>query len=141
MERTLAIIKPDSVRKKVVGAIIDKIERAGFEIVAMKYARLTKAAAGEFYAVHKERSFYNELVEFMASGVCVPMILQKENAVAAFRELIGATDPAKAAEGTIRKLYATNVGENAIHGSDSVENAKIETAFFFSTQEIVELHA
>lgn len=98
MERTLAIIKPDSVRKKVVGAIIDKIERAGFEVIAMKYTRLTKATAGEFYAVHKERGFYNELVEFMASGVCVPMILQKENAVAAFRELIGATDPAKAAE-------------------------------------------
>lgn len=141
MERTLAIIKPDSVRKKVVGAIIDKIERAGFEIIAMKYTRLTKATAGEFYAVHRERGFYNELVEFMASGACVPMILQKDNAVAAFRELIGATDPAKAAEGTIRKLYATNVGENAIHGSDSIENAKIEAAFFFPTQEIVSLHA
>lgn len=101
MERTLAIIKPDSVRKQVVGAIIDKIERAGFKILAMKLVRLSKAQAGEFYAVHRERSFYSELVDFMSSGPCVPMILEKENAVAAFRELIGATDPAKAAEGTI----------------------------------------
>ncbi|MCS7013698.1 MAG: nucleoside-diphosphate kinase [Chloroherpetonaceae bacterium] len=139
MERTLAIIKPDSVRKQVVGAIIDKIERAGFKILAMKLVRLSKAQAGEFYAVHRERSFYSELVDFMSSGPCVPMILEKENAVAAFRELIGATDPAKAAEGTIRKLYGTNVGENAIHGSDSVENAKIEAAFFFATHEVVSL--
>lgn len=141
MERTLAIIKPDSVRKHVVGAIIDKIERAGFRVVAMKLTRLTKAEAGEFYAVHKARPFYGELVDFMSSGPCVPMVLEKENAVAAFRELIGATDPAKAAEGTIRKLYGTNVGENAIHGSDSVENAHTEIAFFFSTQEVVGLHS
>ncbi len=141
MERTLAIIKPDGVRKHLIGAIIDKIERAGFKVVALKLTRLTKATAGEFYAVHKERGFYGELVEFMSSGACVPMILEKDNAVADFRTLIGATDPAKAADGTIRKLYASSVGENVIHGSDSIENAKLEGAFFFSTQDIVSMHA
>ncbi|KER09323.1 MAG: nucleoside diphosphate kinase [[Candidatus Thermochlorobacteriaceae] bacterium GBChlB] len=141
MERTLAIIKPDGVRKQLIGAIIDKIERAGFKVVALKLTRLTKATAGEFYAVHKERGFYGELVEFMSSGACVPMILEKDNAVADFRTLIGATDPAKAADGTIRKLYASSVGENVIHGSDSIENAKLEGAFFFSTQDVVAMHA
>ncbi|MDX2128727.1 MAG: nucleoside-diphosphate kinase [Chloroherpetonaceae bacterium] len=141
MEQTLAIIKPDSVRKNNIGGIIEKIEKAGFKIVAMKLTRLTTVSAGKFYEVHKERGFYNELVEFMASGPCVPMILQKENAVADFRTLIGATDPAKAAEGTIRKMFASSVGENAIHGSDSVENAKIEGAFFFPMKEVAETHA
>lgn len=137
MERTLTILKPDCVRKNLIGAVIDKIEKAGFKIIAMKMMHLTKETAGEFYAVHKERPFYGELVEFMSSGACVPMILEKENAVEEFRKLIGATDPKKAEEGTIRKLYADSVGENIIHGSDSVENAKIEAAFFFSTAEVV----
>lgn len=137
VERTLTILKPDCVRKNLIGAVIDKIEKAGFKIVAMKMMHLTKETAGEFYAVHKERPFYGELVEFMSSGACVPMILEKENAVEDFRKLIGATDPKKADEGTIRKLYADSVGENIIHGSDSVENARTEAAFFFSTAEVV----
>jgi nucleoside-diphosphate kinase len=141
VERTLAIIKPDGVRKNLIGAILDKIERAGFKIVALKLTRLTKATGGEFYAVHKERGFYGELVEFMSSGACVPMILEKDNAVADFRTLIGATDPAKAADGTIRKMYADSVGENIIHGSDSADNAKQEGAFFFPAQEVVAAHA
>lgn len=140
MERTLAILKPDCVRKNLIGAVIDKIEKSGFKIIAMKMMRLTKETAGEFYAVHKARPFYGELVEFMSSGACVPMILEKDNAVEDFRKLIGATDPKKADEGTIRRLYADSVGENIIHGSDSVENAKIEMAFFFSTEEIVANH-
>ncbi len=137
VERTLTILKPDCVRKNLIGAVIDKIEKAGFKIVAMKMMHLTKETAGEFYAVHKARPFYGELVEFMSSGACVPMILEKENAVEDFRKLIGATDPKKADEGTIRRLYADSVGENIIHGSDSVENANIEAAFFFSTAEVV----
>ncbi len=137
MERTLAILKPDCVRKNLIGAVIEKIEKAGFKIIAMKMTHLTKEVAGEFYAVHKERPFYNELVEFMSSGACIPMILEKENAVEDFRKLIGATDPKKAEKGTIRNLYAESIGENIIHGSDSIENAKIESAFFFSTAEIV----
>ncbi len=141
MERTLAILKPDCVRKNLIGAVIEKIQNAGFKVVALKLTRLTKETAGEFYAVHKERPFYGELVEFMSSGPCVPMILEKENAVADFRTLIGATDPAEAAEGTVRKLYAESKGENIIHGSDSQENAKLEGAFFFSTEEVVKIHA
>lgn len=137
MERTLTILKPDCVRKQLIGAVTDKIERAGFRIVAMKKIRLTKETAGEFYTVHKERPFFGELVEFMSSGPCVPMILKKENAVADFRTLIGATDPAEADEGTIRKLYADSKGENIVHGSDSAENAAIEGAFFFSAEEVV----
>ncbi len=137
MERTLTILKPDCVRKNLIGAVSEKIEKAGFKIVAMKMMHLTKETAGEFYAVHKERPFYGELVDFMSSGACVPMILEKDNAVEDFRKLIGATDPKKADEGTIRRLYADSVGENIIHGSDSVENAKIEAAFFFSTAEVV----
>ncbi|MBF0585815.1 nucleoside-diphosphate kinase [Prosthecochloris sp. N3] len=137
MERTLTILKPDCVRKQLIGAVIDKIERAGFRIVTMKKTKLTTETAGEFYAVHRERPFFGELVEFMSSGPCVPMILEKENAVADFRELIGATDPAEAAEGTIRKLYADSKGENIVHGSDSAENACNEAAFFFSTEETV----
>jgi len=141
VERTLAILKPDCVKKNLIGAVVEKIQSAGFKVVAMKLTRLTKETAGEFYAVHKERPFYGELVEFMSSGPCVPMILEKDNAVADFRTLIGATDPAEAAEGTVRKMYADSKGENIIHGSDSDENAKIEGAFFYSTEEVVKIHA
>ena len=114
------------------GAILDKIIKSGFGVVALKQTKLTQEKAGEFYAVHKERPFYSELVQFMSSGVIIAAILEKDNAVTDFRTLIGATDPAKAEEGTIRKLFATSVGENAVHGSDSDENAKIEGDFFFS---------
>lgn len=114
------------------GAIIDRILKENFKIVALKMTKLSAEKAGEFYAVHKERPFYGELVEFMSSGPIIAAILEKENAVASFRELIGSTNPAQAAEGTIRKLFATSLGENAVHGSDSDENAKIEGAFFFS---------
>jgi nucleoside-diphosphate kinase len=130
--RTFTMIKPDAFSKGYTGAILDKIIGAGFRIVAMKLTHLPAAKAGEFYAVHKERPFYGELVEFMSSGPIVAAILEKDNAVEDFRKLIGATDPAKADEGTIRKLYAASVGENAIHGSDSDANAKIEGDFFFS---------
>lgn len=117
------------------GAIIDRIIKEGFKIVALKMTKLSAEKAGEFYAVHKERAFYSELVVFMSSGPIIAAILEKESAVTAFRDLIGATNPAQAAEGTIRKLFATSVGENAIHGSDSDENAKIESDFFFSNLE------
>ncbi|MCG8345116.1 MAG: nucleoside-diphosphate kinase [Chlorobiales bacterium] len=140
MERTLTILKPDCVRKQLIGAVIDKIERAGFRIVAMKKTKLTRETAGAFYAVHRERPFYGELVEFMSSGPCVPMILEKDNAVEDFRSLIGATDPADAAEGTVRKLYADSKGENIVHGSDSNDNAQIESSFFFSTEEAVRVN-
>lgn len=139
MERTLAILKPDCVRKQLIGAVIDKIERAGFRIVAIKKTRLSAKTAGEFYAVHRERAFYGELVEFMSSGPCMPMILEKENAITDFRTLIGATDPAEADEGTIRKLYADSKGENIIHGSDSAENALVEAGFFFPAEEVVRI--
>jgi nucleoside-diphosphate kinase len=129
------MIKPDAFSKGHSGAIIDKIIKSGFRIVALKLTRLSNEKAGEFYAVHKERSFYGELVDFMSSGPIVAAILEKDNAVADFRKLIGATDPAKADEGTIRKLFAASIGENAIHGSDSDENAKIEGDFFFSALE------
>ena len=130
--RTFTMIKPDAFAKGHSGAIIDKILKSGFAIVALKLTRLSPEKAGEFYAVHKARPFYGELVEFMSSGPIIAAILEKDNAVADFRQLIGATDPAKAAEGTIRKLYAASVGENAVHGSDSDENAGIEGDFFFS---------
>ena len=130
--RTFTMIKPDAMKKGVQGQIIDRIIQAGFRIVALKMTKLGKEKAGEFYAVHKERPFYGELVDFMSSGVIIAAVLEKENAVAAFRQFIGATDPAKAETGTIRKLYASSVGENAIHGSDSDENAAIESNFFFS---------
>jgi nucleoside-diphosphate kinase len=126
------MIKPDAMKSGHAGAILDRIVKEGFRIVALKMTKLSAEKAGEFYAVHKARPFYGELVEFMGSGVIIAAILEKPNAVAAFRELIGATNPAQAAEGTIRKLYAASVGENAIHGSDSDENAKIEGDFFFS---------
>lgn len=130
--RTFTMIKPDAMKNGHAGAILDKIMKAGFRVVAIKQTLLSAAKAGEFYAVHKERPFYGELVEFMSSGVLIAAILEKENAVLDFRTLIGATDPAKADEGTIRKMFATSVGENAVHGSDSDENAQIEGGFFFS---------
>jgi len=133
--KTFTMIKPDAFAAGNTGSILKHIEAAGFKIVAMKLTKLSAEKAGEFYAVHKERPFYGELVEFMSSGPIVAAILEKENAVAAFRTLIGATNPANADEGTIRKLYAKSVGENAIHGSDSDENAAIEGSFFFSAFE------
>lgn len=136
MERTLCIIKPDAVKKKVQGHIIQKILDAGFQILGMKMLHLSESQAKAFYAVHKERPFYKDLVEFMTSGPVITIALQKDNAIADYRKLIGATDPAKADEGTVRKLFATNVQENAVHGSDSVENGKIEVGFFFSEAEL-----
>ena len=136
-ERTLAIIKPDAVRKNVIGEIIATITQAGFKVLAMKLTHISKEQAGEFYAVHKERGFYGELVDFMSGGAIVPIALEKENAVADYRTLIGATDPADAAEGTIRKMFASSKGENAVHGSDSAENGRNEISFFFSESEIV----
>lgn len=126
------MIKPDAVKAGHIGAILEKINGAGFRIKAMKMTQLSLAKAGQFYEVHKERPFYGELCEFMSSGPIVAAILEKENAVTDFRTLIGATNPADAAEGTIRKLYAKSVGENAVHGSDSDANALIEGDFFFS---------
>lgn len=136
--RTLAIIKPDGVRKNLCGQIITKITEAGFKIKAIKMVKLTKDSAGGFYEVHKERFFFNDLIEYMTSGPCIPIALEKENAVAEFRKLIGATDPLQAEEGTIRKLYAANKAENVIHGSDSDENAVIEISHFFSRKELLE---
>jgi nucleoside-diphosphate kinase len=130
--RTFTMIKPDAIKNGHAGAILDMILKAGFRIVALKQTKLTTETAGKFYEVHKERPFYGELVQFMSSGIIIAAILEKENAVADFRKLIGATNPAQAEEGTIRKKYAASVGENAVHGSDSDENAKIEGAFFFS---------
>lgn len=129
------MVKPDATAKGNTGAIINDIIAGGFAIIAMKWIKLTKEQAGEFYAVHSERPFYGELVDFMSSGPIVAAILEKENAVADFRTLIGATNPAQAAEGTIRKKYAASIGENAVHGSDSDENAAIEGDFFFSKLE------
>ncbi|MFI5188564.1 MAG: nucleoside-diphosphate kinase [Chitinophagales bacterium] len=134
-DQTFTMIKPDAMKNGHAGAIIDRIIKEDFRIVALKMTRLTNEKAGEFYAIHKERPFYSELVQFMSSGPIIAAILEKENAVAAFRDLIGATNPAQAAEGTIRKLFATSVGENAVHGSDSNENAGIESSFFFSSLE------
>ncbi len=133
--RTFTMVKPDATSKGYTGAILNQIIKAGFSIKAMKWIQLTHAQAGEFYAVHKERGFYGELVEFMSSGPVVAAILEKDNAVADFRKLIGATNPANAEEGTIRKKFAASVGENAVHGSDSDENAAIEGNFFFSSLE------
>ena len=132
---TFTMIKPDAMEKGYAGAILDMIIKAGFKISALKLTKLSTEKAGEFYAVHKARPFYNELVDYMSRGPIIAAILEKENAVAEFRELIGATDPLKADEGTIRKAYATSVGENAVHGSDSDENAKAESDFFFPTNE------
>lgn len=134
--RTFTMIKPDAVENGHIGAILEKIAAAGFRIVALKKTQLTQHDAEAFYSVHSERPFFGELVEFMTRGPIVAAILEKENAVNDFRTLIGATNPADAAEGTIRKLYATSMGENAVHGSDSDENAAIESAFHFSEREI-----
>jgi len=133
--RTFTMIKPDAVRNGHIGAILAKINEAGFRIVAMKFTKLSQEKAGEFYEVHKERPFYGELVDFMSSGAIVAAALEKDNAVEDFRTLIGATNPAEAAEGTIRALYATSIGENAVHGADSDENAEREIAFHFSRTE------
>ncbi len=134
--RTFTMIKPDAVKAGHTGAILAHINKGGFRIVAMKLTQLSKEKAGEFYAVHKERGFYGELVDFMSSGPIVAAILEKDNAVEDFRKLIGATDPSKAEAGTIRALYATSIGENAVHGSDSDENAKIEGDFHFAGVEV-----
>ncbi len=132
---TFTMIKPTAFKKNNTGAILKMINEAGFEIKAMKLTRLTAEFAGEFYAVHKERPFYNSLVQFMSSGPIIAAVLEKENAVDDYRALIGATNPQNAADGTIRKLYATSLQENAVHGSDSDENANIEADFFFSKME------
>ncbi len=133
--RTFTMIKPDAVQNGHIGAILDHITKAGFRIVAMKYTKLSTEAAGKFYEVHKERPFYKDLVNYMSSGPIVAAILEKDNAVEDFRKIIGATDPAKAEAGTIRNLYATSIEANAVHGSDSDENAEIEGNFYFSSQE------
>lgn len=134
-EITFTMIKPDAVEANNIGPILAMINNAGFKILAMKYMRLTKEQAGNFYAVHKERPFYGELTEYMSSGPIVAAILSKENAVSDYRKLIGATDPTKAEDGTIRKLFAKSIAANAVHGSDSDENAEIESNFFFSQLE------
>ena len=133
--RTFTMLKPDAVANGYIGAILEKITSAGFRIVAMKMTQLTKADAEAFYAIHAERPFFSELVEYMTSGPIVSAVLEKDNAVEDFRTLIGATNPAEAAEGTIRKMYAESISANAVHGSDSDENAAIEAAFHFSGRE------
>ncbi|WP_432712173.1 nucleoside-diphosphate kinase [Pedobacter sp.] len=133
--RTFTMIKPDGVANGHIGAIINDITAAGFKIIALKYTKLTPEKAGKFYEIHKERPFYNDLVSFMSSGPIVAAILEKENAIEDFRKLIGATDPTKAEEGTIRQKYATSIDANVIHGSDSDENAQIEGDFFFTAEE------
>lgn len=135
--RTLSIIKPDATKRNLTGAINKKFEDAGLRIVAQKRLRLTKDQAGAFYAVHKERPFFEELTSFMSSGPVVVQVLEGENAVAKNREVMGATNPAEAADGTIRKEFANSIGENSVHGSDSEENAAIEIGFFFAQTEIV----
>lgn len=137
LERTLAICKPDCVRKNLIGEVIRRIQEAGFRVCALKMVQLTKEEAEGFYAVHRGRPFFEELTTFMSSGPCVPIVLEKENAVADYRALIGATDPAEADEGTIRKLFADSKGQNIVHGSDSPENGRIESAYFFPEHEIV----
>jgi nucleoside-diphosphate kinase len=137
LERTLSIIKPDATKRNLTGEINALLEKAGLRIVAQKRVRITRQEAETFYAVHKERPFFGELVEFMTSGPVVVQVLEGDNAVAKYREIMGATNPAQAAEGTIRKLYARSIGENAVHGSDSPENAEIEIRQFFSGNEIV----
>ncbi|MDZ5450201.1 nucleoside-diphosphate kinase [Labrys sp. ZIDIC5] len=137
LERTFSIIKPDATNRNLTGAINAVFEKAGLRIVAQKRVRMTREQAETFYGVHKERPFFGELVEFMISAPVVVQVLEGENAVAKHREVMGATNPANAAEGTVRKLYALSVGENSVHGSDSLDNAKIEIAQFFSGNEIV----
>ena len=136
IEQTLAILKPDCTRKKLSGEVITRIENAGFAILGMKIVRLTNATAGEFYAVHKRKPFYNDLVKLMCSGTSIPIALEKENAVADFRKLIGATDPKDAEPGTIRRDFASSMQENIVHGSDSVESGRFEVRYFFSEKEL-----
>ena len=135
-ERTFSIIKPDATRRNLTGAINDRIEKAGLRIVAQKRIKMSKKDAEGFYAVHRERPFFKDLCEFMTSGPVVVVALERENAVAHWRKVIGATDPAKAEAGTIRKLYGASLGENAVHGSDSVENGRIECAYYFQGSEL-----
>ncbi|HEY2756425.1 MAG TPA: nucleoside-diphosphate kinase [Pseudolabrys sp.] len=137
LERTFSILKPDATERNLTGAINAMIEQAGLRIVAQKRVRITKEQAQQFYAVHKERPFFGELVEFMTSGPVVVQVLEGDNAIAKYREVMGATDPAKAAANTIRKVHARSIGENSVHGSDSAENAAIEIGQFFSGNEIV----
>ena len=137
IERTLCILKPDCVRKNLTGEVISRIEKAGFKVLAMKKVRLTKESAGGFYAVHKARPFFNDLCTFMTSGPVVVPVLEGEGAIAKNREIMGATNPANAAPGTIRKDFAESIEANSVHGSDSPENAAIEIAFFFAGCEIV----
>lgn len=137
IERTLCIIKPDAVEKKVSGAIIQRLLEEGFRILSLKQVRLSRPVAEGFYAVHRQRPFFDELCTFMTRGPVVIIALERDNAVTHYRNVIGATDPAKAAEGTIRKKYGANVGENAVHGSDSVENGVIEIGYFFSGAELL----
>jgi nucleoside-diphosphate kinase len=137
IERTFSILKPDATRRNLTGAVNATIEQAGLRIVAQKRVLMTRAQAETFYGVHKERPFFGELVEFMTSGPCMPMILEKDDAVASLRSAIGATDPAEAAEGTVRKLYAESKGKNAIHASDSDENAAREARFFFAEADVI----
>ena len=141
MERTLAIIKPDAVANGHAGKILDRILSEGFAVRAMRLTTLTLPQAEGFYAVHKERPFFGELTEFMSSGPCVPLVLERDDAVAHWRTVIGATNPAEADEGTIRKAFATSMGENAVHGSDSVENGRLESNYFFAESEIVQNRA
>lgn len=138
-ERTLAILKPDCVRKELIGACLSRIQEADFRLRAMKMIRMTRRQAEGFYAVHRERPFFEELTAFMSSGPCVPLVLEKERAVDDFRTLIGATDPTEAEEGTIRSDYADSVGENIVHGADSPENAEREIGFFFSESELIDV--
>ena len=133
---TFTMLKPDSVRNGNIGAILDKITKSGFKIKAMKFTQMSKEKAGEFYAIHKERPFFNDLVDYMTSGPIVAAILEKDNAVNDFRVLIGSTNPEEAEEGSIRKMFAKSISENAIHGSDSDDNAKIECEFHFTNDEI-----
>ena len=138
--RTLAILKPDCVKKNLIGKVITQIQKAGFKVLGMKMVKLTEDSAKGFYEVHEARPFFKDLIVYMTSGPCVPIALEKENAVEDFRKLIGATDPAKAAEGTIRKLYAASIQENIVHGSDSDENAAKEISHFFSRKELLEIN-
>jgi len=137
-ERTLAILKPDCLKRGLAGQVLARIEKAGFRVLGLKMVHLAAGTAGGFYAVHRGRPFYDDLVTFMSSGVCIPIALEKENAVADFRALIGATDPKDAAPGTIRREFAASKGENIVHGSDSPENGRIEIAYFFPEKELIE---
>lgn len=138
VERTLAILKPDCIKRNLAGQVLSRIEMAGFKILALKMVRLTEETAGGFYAIHRGRPFFDELVKFMISGTCIPIALEKENAIADFRALIGATDPKEAAPGTVRRDFAQSKGENIVHGSDSPENGRAEIGYFFAEQELTE---